>query len=135
MDYTEIGYDEFLSRVPQSQGNSISSLAFDNFTSDLSGSKVQGGVMQSNDGKVKIDLDSNSIIVSDGIAERVRLGTLPDDKIGLLIKDKDGNILMQISEGLNVIQSGSGVFQIDIDNERLVFYDEKKNPRAVLGVV
>lgn len=135
MNYLDAGFDPFLARVDQTTQSlqQIDSLAFDQFTPNISGTKVQGGLLTSNDGKVRIDLENNTFIVTDGIAERVRLGVLPDDKIGLLIKDKDGNVLMQISEGLNIIQSANKRLVLDIDNEQFIVSNEGLTPIVILG--
>ena len=107
-------------------------LQFEQYTPEFSGSKITG-VLSSQDGRIKIDLDNNTIIISDGVEERVRLGELSDDSVGLLIKDVNGNVLMQISGDTNIIQSSNKHIQLDFFEERLLIKDQSNTPRVLIG--
>lgn len=136
MAYQDNGFDEFLNPV---QGNSSSSpqeldpLQSDTFLQEISGSKVQGGVLTSPDGRVKVDLDSGFFKVSNGVQDLVQLGILPDGNVGLLIKDNDGNILMQISGDTNLLQSNNKHMVLDFVQENLSITDEALTPIVLLG--
>ncbi len=136
--YLDVGYDPFLSKLDVNTAiasTALDPLAYEDFAPESSASKVQGGILRSNDGKLLIDLENDTFIVNDGLIEKLRLGILPDGRIGLLIKDKDGNILMQISEGLNIIKASNSTFEIDIDNKRILIRNSGGTPIGVFGDV
>lgn len=136
MSYLDNGYDEFLTRiepVSQIQSQEVDPLQFDSFTQQISASKLQGGVMLSPDGKIKMDLDQGYFLVSDGVQELVRFGTLPDGSIGLLIKDNQGNTLMQVSQGVFLLQSSDKAMSIDLIATQLLVRDAQQRVRLLLG--
>jgi hypothetical protein len=138
MSYTDLGFNEFLTRdfapsAQQQNSQELDPLQFDSFTQQISASKLQGGVMLSPDGKIALDLDQGFFRVSNGLEELVRLGTLPDGTVGLLIKDSQGNQLLQISEGSNIIQSSGKTMTIDLINEQLLIRDAQGNIRVLIG--
>lgn len=121
MGYTDIGYNQFLTR-DENFNNEITQfdpMEFEQASPEFSGAKLQG-IIQSQDGRVRIDLDNNSIIISDGVVERVRLGKQSDDSYGIRVLNKAGNILMQFDDNRNLIQVGSQNVQLDFDNEYLL---------------
>lgn len=138
-DYRDLGFNTFLIRSQQFDPNQVPQQLdpsqFDFFTDQISADKIQGGLMQSTDGKTKLDLEQGTFTISNNIINLITLGKLPDGRIGLLIQDQDGNLLMQISDGLNIIQSSSTNFQVDFDNKRLLFKDSSGNPQGVLGEI
>lgn len=130
MTYEDVGYNRYLLRsitatFIESNGNTV----------DVSGSQIQGDSITSLNGFMTVDLQNDRFYVNDGIINRVELGVLVDGGIGLIIRDSQGNILMQISEGLNIIQSPSKRFQIKIDNEHILINDEGGTPIGVFGIV
>lgn len=137
MNYLEIGYDAFLNRIPDGGADTqqLNPLAFDQFTDSVSGSKIQGGVFSSNDNRVIIDLEKNQIKINDGVADRGGFGIQEDGSVGLVIKDKDGNVILQITGQTNIMKSASDIMELDFDNERLLFRDARGNPVAVFGNV
>jgi len=130
MTYEDVGYDSSLLRSIQSTITS-QTIGY----SDVSGSQIQGDSITSLNGYMTVDLQNDRFYVNDGIIKRVELGVLVDGGIGLIIRDSQGNILMQISEGLNIIQSPSKRFQIKIDNEHILINDEGGTPIGVFGLV
>lgn len=130
-DYTQLGYDVSLTRTDNLTTNQVDPLEFEQNTPEISGAKLEG-VIQSQDGRVKIDLDENTIIISDGVVETVRLGKLADETYGFLIQDKNGNTLMQIGEN-NFIQSGNQRTKLDFNLNKLTVKDEGGLTRLVLG--
>lgn len=138
MSYLDIGYDEFLNRIEDSSSGQVMQkqldpLQFDTFVDQISGSKIQGGAMISPDGRLKLDLENGAFKVNNGVEDLVLFGILPDGSVGLLIKNDDGKVLMQISSSKNVIQSPNEHFQADFDNERILAKDNKGLPRALFG--
>jgi hypothetical protein len=137
MAYQDIGFDEFLTRSEQSNGDQQSAeldpQAFDNFVSEISGSKIQGGVLTSPDGRVKVDLDNGSFEVNNGVQSLVNLGILPDGTIGLLIQDAQGNQLMKVSEGEFFLQSALKTSRMDLILDQYTVRDEKGNLVVLLG--
>src|SRR3972149_5908345 len=104
MSYLDLGFSENLSIATIGSGDQLDPLAFEQFTQEISGSKLSG-LLQSQDGRVKVDLDNNTIIISDGIVERIRLGKQSDDSYGFLLKDQNGNTLIQVGGNTNIIKS------------------------------
>ena len=133
MSWDNIGYNENLTRSENlpTDTQELDPLQFEQFAPEFSGSKLSG-VLSSQDGRVKLDLDNNTIIISDGIVERVRLGRQSDDSYGIIIKDKNGNTLMQFNDARQLIQVGSENVQIDFDNEYILI-SEGGVGRVLLG--
>lgn len=126
MDYTQAGYDEFLSRVPPAPSGELDPLQQDQYSPEISGSKVQGGVMETADGKTQLNLEQGFFGVNDGATQVVRLGVQEDGTIGLVIKDREGNVLLQFTGEVNVIQSPNQNFQADFNEERIVAKENGK---------
>jgi hypothetical protein len=136
MSYLDSGYDEFLNRIEpasQVQSQELDPLQFDSFTQQISASKLQGGVMLSPDGKIKMDLDQGYFLVSDGVQELVRFGVLPDGTTGLLIKDGQGDTLLQVSQGVFLLQSSDKAMSIDLIAAQLLVRDAQQRVRVLLG--
>lgn len=130
MSWSDIGFNENLS-VAEIGSQQLDPLAFEQFTQEISGSKLSG-LLQSQDGRVKVDLDNNTIIISDGIVERVRLGKQADDSYGFILKDKSGNILIQFNDLVNLIQSPDTKLKLNFDNNNLTVSDDG-GIRVILG--
>lgn len=135
MAYQNIGFDENLIRV-EASGNTqqaLDPLEFDNFTDSISGDKVQGGLMSSPDGRAQFDLNKGTFLINNGVEDLVTFGTLPDSSIGLLIKDQNGNILLQVSETIIFMQSSNEAMKLDFIQERLDIRDAQKRLKVRLG--
>lgn len=135
MAYTDIGFDEFLNRLPVSQNSfqEMDPLESDTFIPQLSGSKVQGGILSSPDGRIKLDLDQGIFKVSNGVQDLVNFGVLSDGSVGLLISDAEGNTLMQVSQGVFFLESSNKVMKIDFILGQCVVRDNKGNVRVLFG--
>lgn len=134
MSYLDAGYNEFLTRE-QEAPIQVDALESDYSTPSVSASKIVGGLLASQNGMTQFDLEKNTFKVSDGTQDRVTLGVLPDDSIGLLVKDVDGNILMQISGDKNFIQSSNRQIVLDLDKKQLIISDSNGLPRFVAGEI
>lgn len=133
MSWDQIGYTDNLIREDTESVNiELDPLQFEQYAPEFSGAKING-IVQSQSGRVKIDLDNNAFIISDGTTERIRLGKLLDDSIGLLIQDINGNKLMQISGDTNLIQSSSAHMQLNFNDETLIVTDEGGTPIVLIG--
>lgn len=135
MSYIDIGYDENLNLIEDSpvQDQGIDPQAFENFTDAISGSKIQGGILTSPDGKVKLDLETGAFIVNNGVQELVRFGILPDGNVGLLIKDQNGNTLLNVNGNNNLIQSATGKMILDFVAENFSVFDDANLRVVKLG--
>jgi hypothetical protein len=136
MSYQDIGFDQFLNPVsaPSSnQDQGIDPLAFDSFVDQVSGNKVQGGIISSPNGRIVIDLETGVLKINDGIENLIELGVLADGSIGLLVKDGKGNPLLKISENEKLIQSANKHFQVDFSNERILARDDAGIARVLIG--
>lgn len=131
--YEDLGFDQFLSRAPESLADSYDPVQADQLLPDLSGDKISSGSIVSQNKLLSMNLENNVFKVSDGAVDRVELGNLSDGTIGLIIRDINGNILMQISGDKNIIQSPNQFFQIDFNEERLLAKDQGGIPRALFG--
>lgn len=119
MPYQNLGYDEFLNlQQPSSQPGdfpqSLDPQAFDYFTDQISGSKVQGGAILSPDGKFKIDLDKGTISLNNGLANVLQIGNLDNGETGLLLRDGQGNIIMQYTDFVKLLQTSDKAFSINL---------------------
>lgn len=133
MSYLDAGYDEFLSREASAPSSQMDALQFEQNVSEVSGSKINNGTIQSSSGSLKMDLDEDSFKIFDGVINRVELGKLEDGSIGLLIRDINGNILMQVTDTTNIIQSFNKHMQLSFNDETLIVTDEGNTPIVLLG--
>ena len=120
MAYTDIGFDEFLQRSDapmqgQPNGGQLDPLEADTYLPEVSGSKITGGIISSPDGRLKINLDEGFLKISDGVQDDLaRFGILPDGSVGLMVRDNEGNILMQVSSKQMLLQSADKSMSIDL---------------------
>lgn len=135
MSYQDIGFDENLNRVEDSVGSfsDFSSADVDSYLDEVSGSKISGGMLSSPDGKIQVDLDKGVIKVNNGVADLVSLGVLDDGTIGLLIRDQNGNILMQVTQDKMFIQGPNKHLKINAIGEQIIIRDESDIVNTVLG--
>jgi hypothetical protein len=135
MAYQDIGFDEFLNRTPiaPQQSGALDAAETDNYLPQVSGSKIQGGQLTSPDGRTTVDLEAGLFKVSDGVQDIVQLGKIADDEIGIIIKDRNGNILLQFTGDTNLMQSPNKAFQANFNDERLLAYNEQGVPVALFG--
>lgn len=131
--YLDAGYNEFLSREPMISQQQQDPLMTDQLNSEISGSKVQGGVMSSPNGKSQYDLDSGTFRVNNGIQNLVELGVLTDGSIGLLIQDKDGNVLLKVSEGEFYLQSPLKTSRLDLIADKYTIRNEFGDLKVLIG--
>ena len=132
MSYLDIGYTDFLAQQ-DTQNKQQDPLELDYNIPELSGSKIVGGLLTSNDGKTQFNLEQGTFKVSDGAQDRVVLGVLPDGSVGLLIKDINGNILMQISGDIDLIKSADESMSLDFNEAQLIVRNEGKVPVVLIG--
>lgn len=136
--YLDSGFDNYFQRelIPMSLSdnpNDISQYDFASQYQGISASQIISGLLQSKNGRVKLDLDEETFIVSDGLVDRVRLGKLPDGSYGLLILDANGNTIMQISGNVNFIKSSDGSLEINFDNTQILVRNEGGLIKVLLG--
>lgn len=135
MSYLDIGFDEFLNRDEPTQEQQIQEQVFgaDQNTQEITGTKIQGGVISSPNGQTKFDLEQGRFVVNDGVEDIVQLGILPDGTVGLLIRNGKGQTLMQITEDVQIIQSPNEHFQVNFTEEHILSKDDTNTPRALFG--
>jgi|CXWL01.1.fsa_nt_gi hypothetical protein len=137
MDYRDAGYDQFFQKTllaldPTGAQNTT---AFDAASQiqNLPAEKLAGGTFSSKEGNITMSLDDGFISFKSNGVERVRLGNSPDIVgASLIIRDGLGNILMQISDDKNIIQSPSTNLQLDFNEERILVLDNGL-PRVLIG--
>ena len=134
MAWDQIGFTENLVREDTQgiQTQQVDPLQFEQNTPEFSGSKLTG-LLQSRDGRVQVNLDENYIIISDGIQERVRLGKQSDGAYGLLVKDENGNQLMNITGATNLLQSADKSLEINFNETQIVVRNAGGTPVVLMG--
>ena len=132
MSYLDSGFDPFLEKVADPGTAEISNQDYDALIDSLTGNKIVGGAISSVNQKMVFNLSDGTFIVNDGLSERIRLGFMENGEIGLRIRDKDGNELLNITGDRNIIQSRTGKMQLDLDEEQARWYDEI-NLRILIG--
>ncbi len=137
MAYTDIGFDENLNLINPTSGSGnsqeLAPLESDTYTQEISGSKIQGGVLGSPDGRLGLDLDQGLFRISNGVQNLINFGILPDGTIGLLIQDSQGNILMKVSEGEFYLQSPLKTSRLDLIADQYTVKDEFGRLVVLLG--
>lgn len=134
MSWDQIGFTEGLTRSENlpTVTPDMDPLQFEQFAPEFSASKLTGS-LKSQDGKVELDLDGEKLIITDGVIERVRLGRQSDDSYGLIVKDINGNTLMQITGDINFIQSSNGRTKLDFVANKLTIKEVGGLTRVVIG--
>lgn len=129
--YLDVGYSDYLTReIPVgTDSKRLTEIDADQNSPDQSGSKIRGGVIESNDGTTSFDLERGTMY----IGNQIILGKLPDGTIGIIIKDKDGNELIHVSEAVNIFKSSKGNMKLDFIEQQLIVYDETGTPRVLVG--
>ena len=112
----------------------LSNQDYDATTNSIDASKIVGGVVSSTDNKTQFDLNNNTYIINDGLAERVRLGIMEDGEYGIRIKDKDGNVLMNVTASEAILQGPLKRLQIDLIKDQIRVFDDV-NLRGLIGVL
>jgi hypothetical protein len=133
VSYLDNGFDLFLDKTSPPSGE-VSAIDQDAITDSISGSKISSGTISSNDGRSNLNLDDSLYSVSDGLVNRVEMGQFDDGEYGLRIRDRDGNLLIDITGTRNLLQSADGKFQIDLTDKQLRVYDQF-NLRVLLGLL
>ena len=133
MSYLDLEFNDNLSLANSNdQPQQMDPLAFEQLTPQISGAKLQG-LIQSRSGRLRLDLDNDTFIVSDGIVETTRFGKQDDDSYGLVVKNKDGNILMRVTTNENYLQSGDGRSRLDFIANNYTVKDVNNLLRVILG--
>ena len=134
-NYLDSGYDTYFQRevVPSSNNSDISEFDFESNYVGLSANQIASGSMLSSNGRVSFDLDNENFIIRDGVVQRLRLGKLESGGYGLLIKNKDGNTLMEISDNTNVFKSSNGRLELNFDNTQILVRDLGDNVVTLIG--
>lgn len=133
MDYVDAGYDAFLSRTPPAPTGELDPLQQDLYSPEISASKIQGGLLQTADGKTAVDLEQGFFRVNDGATEVVRLGVQEDGTIGLLIRDRDGNELLRFVGSTNILRSPQGNMELNFNETQLLLRDDGGTPFLLFG--
>jgi len=133
MAYNDLGYSEFFDRSIVQPTNYLQSIDSDVLLEGIDGESILGqGAVKSSNGRLIMGLDGNTFLVSDGTAERVRLGQMEDGGYGLRIKDRKGNVLLDMTDETNLIQSNDKRMQLNLSLKKFLVYDQT-NLRVLLG--
>lgn len=89
--YLDQKYNEYFRRPLFDRSPILSSQEIDYTFPDISSSRLSGGIFETKNGVLKIDLENNLINLSDGITE---LLSIDADKKRVVIKDKNGTTLV-----------------------------------------
>ena len=132
-NYTDLNFDDFLLRSLEASYTEEIGIESSSNVEQISGSQVKGDKILSLNQQLSIDLENNTFIINDGNTNRIELGKLSNGLIGLIIRDDQGNVLMEISGAVNKIQSSNQHIELDFNEERLLIKDEGGTPRILLG--
>jgi hypothetical protein len=133
MDYLDSGFNDFLLRPLEADYTEQVGLDSSSSYEKISGSQVKGDQIVSASKRLTMDLENETFTVSDGNVSRVELGKLSDGNIGLIIRDDQGNTLMQISGATNIIKSPNNALELDFNEERILVRDQGGTPVILLG--
>lgn len=118
-DWSTIGFSENLIRedllIPEDQ--ELDPLAFDQFISEISASKIKGGILTSRNGNIEIDLDNEFISVKDGTIEKIRFGQYKgafdyfflNDNLGTLFDKTSGANVTAVKEIISATYAGTRI--------------------------
>lgn len=136
MAYQQIGFDEFMNRIEPSTGSQSQELdptQVDLYFQQFSGNKINGGQILSPDGRMNMNLDAGNFKVNNGVQDLVQLGLLEDGTIGFMVKDSNGNILMQVAEGVMFLESPLKTSRLDLILDQYTVKEENGRTRVILG--
>src|SRR5438128_1752920 len=96
MNYLDLGFDQSFERHPQKRITSeelpdVTPFTADSIIQQIPGSKIAGGVIESQDGKLKIDLEKGQFLYNDGVVDLLSLGGASRS---LTVKDSNGTTLI-----------------------------------------
>lgn len=134
MTYEDAGFNQYLLRPLEATYTEQTGIDSNAAYEQISGSQIRGDKIVSLSNSLGLDLENELFFVNDGRTNRIELGKLPDGSIGMIIRDDLGNILLEISESVNILRSSDGNLEYDFDNKRILL---KQNglPRLVIGEV
>ncbi len=121
MAYNDIGFNDDLVReelIPTSQVE-LDPFQFESFAPDLSGSKIQGGMIQSTKGGTVLDLEGNRLIFSEGSLKRIVQGLLDDGTTGISILSDDEDDIVRINSSGITVNDGKIIVK-DETNETIL---------------
>lgn len=133
MSYLDNDFNVFLDKFYQ-PSSSITALDFDADVESFDASKVVSGILRSTDGRTAVDLDKSLFSVNDGLIDRVEVGKFDDGEYGLRIRDREGNILVDITGTKNLLQSADQKMQLDLTDKQFRVFDQF-NLRILLGIL
>ena len=132
-DYTSLGFNDFLLRPLEASFTEKVGLDSSSSFEQISGLQIKGDKITSLNKSLSLDLENNSFTVRDGDVNRVEMGKLSDGSIGLIIRDNQGNVLMNISGTVNKITSPTGNLEVDFNEERILIKNEGGIPTVLIG--
>ena len=96
MAYDNIGYNENLTRSENlpTESQQLDPLQFENFAPQISGTKIEGGIIKSRNGILTLDMDNELLTSTNKETEQVLIGKKSDENIGFEFKDNNHNLLM-----------------------------------------
>jgi hypothetical protein len=92
----------------------------------ITGSTIKTGKIQSHDGKTYFDLDGDQLVVNSTV-DRVILGKTASGKYGIKIYDASSNLLMQVDDDDQIIQSADGKTYVDLKDSEIGMNDGAGN--------
>lgn len=133
MSYLDIGYNQFFDKSLIKKRETLSTIDAETYFDGIGAeSLISSGTIFSQDKRLAMNLSENNFQVNDGTVERIELGKFDDDEYGLRVKDRDGNVLINITGTDNILQSPDGKMQIDLTNKQIRVYDDS-NLRVIMG--
>jgi hypothetical protein len=97
----------------------------------INGSQIRTGEIASHDEKTKFDLDGDQIVINETV-DRVILGKTAAGKYGIKIQDASGNLMMQVDDDDQIIQSADGKTSINLNSALITLSHPTANIKSVL---
>jgi len=88
----------------------------------INGSQIRTGEIASHDEKTKFDLDGDQIVINETV-DRVILGKTATGKYGIKIYDASGNLIMQVDDDDQLLQSADTKSYVDLKNSEIGMND------------
>ena len=120
MAWDEIGFTVNLIRsdLLPAEGTVLDPLAFEQLAPEFSGGKLTG-ILQSQDGSVKLDLDNSSLLFKKGIQE-IAIGKLSDGSFGFQMINENGKKILSLNELEKFIGLDSNFKILNIENNNII---------------
>jgi len=119
MNYITAGYSDTLDRLEFNKTQSIDPLQFDNFTDEVSGSKVQNGIIKISKEGSNLNLDNGLLNFTNGVS-KISIGNLPDASFGLQFLNNNGEKILSLTDTEEILNLDKDFKIKNIDTDSVI---------------